>query len=247
MDEFNDSQSLLLEWIKGKQFDEALGSTKQWQLLTFFTKKLYPWKAHWLWLILLDTTTLDMHASGIIESNKNKVLKRHAMGTHPNQSLATSAQTTTKLNLQWTNLLQNCVASFLDATFIRSNPDGGIYNPFNLADHENMDDGGDLNDGVNDDNDDCTSVNDNGPKAAEPLNETELMFTYMDEIVDYCNQMIEKEYKHSSRLSVYKVNSELYYVKASAVKQYDMNNLTGSVGYPKYCRTRKVRVITYLG
>ena len=68
IDEFIDSQSLLLEWIKGKQFDEVLGSTKQQQLLTFFTKKLYPWKAHWLWLILLDTTTLDMHASGIVES-----------------------------------------------------------------------------------------------------------------------------------------------------------------------------------
>ena len=137
------------------------------------------------------------------------------------------------------------MASSLDATFIRSNPDGGIYNPFNLADHENTDDGGDLNDGVNDDNDDCTSVNDNGPKAAEPVNEAELMFTYMDEIVDYCNQMIEKEYKHSSRLSVYKVNSELYYVKASAVKQYEESDWQYWV--PQYCHTHKVRVITYLG
>jgi hypothetical protein len=185
-----------------------------------------------------------MHASGIVEA-ENKVLKRHATGTRPNQDLVTSAQTITKLNVRQTNLLKKRVASSLDATIIQSkNPYGG-YGNSNLAVFDDKDDDGhDLDDVDNDENnDESTLVNNNDAKAAEPANAAEHMFTYLDEIVDYRNQMIEKKYKQSSKLSMYKVDSKLYYVKATAVKLYKASDWQYWV--PQYCRTRKVRVITY--
>jgi hypothetical protein len=231
-DEFNDSQSHFLKWIKWDRFNEALGSTKQRQLLTFLTKKLYPWKARWLRANLLDTTTLDTHASGIVEA-ENRVLKRHATGARPNQSLKNSAEAMTKLNVRRTNLSKKRVATSLDATYV---------------DRDNGDDDNDDNDDDehDDDDEDGTSTEADEAAAANVAGE-EPRFAYMDEIVHYCNQRVKKEYKCSSRLHVHKVNDKLYYVKAPDAKLRYNEESDWQYWVPQYCRTREVKVIEYKG
>lgn len=100
----------------------------------------------------------------------------------------------TKLNVRRTNLSKKRVATSLDASFV------------------DRDDAGDDDDvDYDDDHDDGSSVsNDDPDDAAANVAGEEPRFVYMEEIVDFCNQMVEKEYKRSSRLHVYKVNDKLY-------------------------------------
>jgi hypothetical protein len=134
----------------------------------------------------------------------------------------------TKLNVRRTNLSKKRVATSLDATYV------------------DRDDGDDDDEDEDDDEDDDGTSAEANEAAANVAGE-EPRFAYMDEIVDYCNQTVKKEYKRSSRLHVYKVNNELYYVKAPNAKLMYNKESDWQYWVPQYCRTREVNVITYKG